>query len=141
MYSQYCYVCSAQICLTHIRSLSSSTGVLMSQSPKWPQADFGRHYSQYLAFTAKKASFYEVAHCPTAIQLQARLTCSHLHEQLWHAGSKNLYQAVVQQAANQQLYKGDCSQPRLVSVCAVRQFVCFLLCYICLVQPSGNESL
>ena len=110
--SQHCYTCSAQICLTHIRSLFNSTGVLMSQSQKWQQADFGRHYSQYLAFTAKKASFYEVAHCSRASLFQgnkvavAHFTCSHLHEQLWHAGSKNLYQAVVQQAADKQLYKG-----------------------------------
>ena len=43
-----------------------------------------------------------------SITFVATCYCSHLHRQLWYAGSKNLYQAVVQQAANKQLYKGDC---------------------------------
>ena len=52
-----CYKCSVRTYSMHIRSLSSLTEVLMSLSPRWQQADFGRHYLQYLAFTAKKANF------------------------------------------------------------------------------------
>lgn len=77
-----CYICSVRTCSMHIQSLSSLTEVLMSQSLRWQQADFGKHFSQYLAFTAKKVNFYEVAFSPPDKSLEAKCylqTCVDSH--------------------------------------------------------------